>query len=337
MIGWYVWGYASMGRLTIVPSDKLRVVTVHKLQAASCQRRYFWQYIMNLEPRGLRLPLWFGSMIHAGLDVWLRGGTAKGTALAMKAKDKELLADTPSISPDLQTELHIWRSIAPAMIEGFREVTGDKMRLTSCEEKFAVPLLGNVTFCGTLDGRGTHDGKSTLFEFKTAGQISKDTFSTMAFNKQVYGYLSSIPAVDLPEQFAYCVLRKPSKWLKRGQSVEAFIEELKADFIARPDFYFAIWEQPVGKNAIEDVAADIRSAATDLAMKYKSLGIGYSQCEKLYDPHSWPRDDRQCHDYGNCPYLELCKDARHWKARAGAFYRQREIRYELEREELQDE
>ncbi len=321
-----------MGRQKIIPSDKLRVVTVHKLQATSCQRRYFWQYIMNLEPRGLRLPLWFGSMVHAGLDVRLRGGSAKAAELAMRAKDKELLVDAPGISQDQQTELHIWRSIAPAMIEGFQAVAGGQAHLTSCEEKFAVPLFGNVTFCGTLDGRGTCGSKSTLFEFKTAGQISKNTFSTMAFNKQVYGYLSSIPTGIRPEQFAYCVLRKPSKWLKRGQSVPAFIEELKANFISRPDFYFAIWTQPVGKNAVDDVAADIVSAALDLDTKYDKL----IETDGLHDPRCWSRDDRQCHDYGNCPYLELCKDARHWKARAGAFYRQREIRYELEREELQE-
>jgi hypothetical protein len=319
-----------MGRLEIIPSDKLRVVTVHKLQATSCQRRYFWQYIMNLEPRGLRLPLWFGSMVHAGLDVRLRGGSAKAAELAMRAKDRELLADAPGISQDQQTELHIWRSIAPAMIEGFQGVAGGRAHLTSCEEQFAVPLFEAVTFCGTLDGRGTFDNKSALFEFKTAGQISKDTFSTMAFNKQVYGYLSSIPTGERPEQFAYCVLRKPSKWLKRGQSVVAFIEELKADFIARPDFYFAIWTQPVGKNAVDDVAGDVYHAAVDLAAKYDRLTLARA----LHDPRYWPRDDRQCHDYGNCPYLELCKDVSHWRARAGAFYRQREIRYELEREEL---
>lgn len=320
-----------MDKTFIVPSDKLRVVTVHKLQAASCQRKYFWQYIMNLEPKGLRIPLWFGSMVHAGIEARLLGKTQNAAILAMMKVDREITKDLAALPEDLRTELRIWRAIGPEMVAGCYEMLATKgARLVSSETKFAVPLFDSVTFCGTIDGIGIHDNRSTLFEFKTAGQISKNTFSTMAFNKQVYGYLSSMSADERPKQFAYCVMRKPSKWLKRGQSVEEFIEELRQDFRSRPEFYYAIWLQEPGQNAIKEAHADIYSAALDLGRKYRRLKEGGF----LHDPPCWPRNDRQCHDYGNCPFLELCKDVAHWQARANAYYQQREIRYELERQEL---
>jgi hypothetical protein len=307
--------------IKIVPSETLSTVSVSKLQTRSCQRKYFWRYVMNLEPKGLSVALWFGSMVHAGLEVRLEGGNAKMALLAMKRTDREKLKGLSGMSADTLAEMEIWRAIGPAMVEGFVAKYGSHILLAESEIPFEMKLACGVTFRGLIDGLGTYDGESTLFEFKALGQIASTTFDTMAFNGQVFPYLSTIPKDRRPKKFAFCVLRKPSKWVKKGQSLGEFVAEIKEDLIARPDFYFAVWTQDVGEQAIQYALADVEAGAEDLRAKYKRLG----KC--VLDPFNWPRDDRACHEYGSCTMLSLCKDTGHWEARAATMFQHREDQF----------
>jgi hypothetical protein len=188
-----------------------------------------------------------------------------------------------------------------------------------------------VVFRGLIDGLGSWEGDSALFEFKVLGQVSKTTFDTIAFNGQVHSYLSTLPKAKRPQKFVYCVLRKPSKWVKRGQTIAEFIHEMQADLRGRPEFYFAVWAQDCGENAIQHASDDIDAAAEDLVAKYDRLHDKHPKTglydEGVLEPTNWARDDRQCHEYGSCPYLCLCKDVDHWKARAAVTFKRREDQF----------
>lgn len=311
-------------------AHRLCCVSIHRLQCLACPRKYFWRYVANLEPKSLSLALWFGKMVHAGLGARLSGRTAAAAKLAMLASDKETCKEhRASVPTDTLREMEIYRAIGPAMVEGFYVFAGKRIELHYVEQQFVVPLLHGVTFCGTRDAEGQYEGKSALYEFKTASQISQDTFDTMAFNSQIYGYIASLPPAKRPARFVYAVLRKPSKWVKKGQSIPEFVQEIKDDIGARPEFYFAVWSQPPGINAIEWAMADIDAAARDLCSKYARLMTDGG----LHSPAEWPRNDQQCHSYGICPFLALCKESWNWQLKARMLYATRAPQYEIELEE----
>ena len=120
--------------IELKPNTVLDTVSISKLQTASCPRKYFWRYIMNLEPPGFSTGQWFGAMAHVGLQIRLSGGNAKLAELAMRREDRKRLADVEGISADLQIELGIWLAIAPALVEGFCAEHGTKMRLLKAEK-----------------------------------------------------------------------------------------------------------------------------------------------------------------------------------------------------------
>jgi hypothetical protein len=302
----------------VVPEAQLTAVSVSRLQTASCQRKYFWRYICGLESRGMSMGRWVGSLVHAGIQARFMGGNAKLAQLAIRRADREKTSGLTGLSGDMLSEMTVWRALAPAMVEGFVAEYGHRLKLRSFEEEFSLVLPCGLTFHGLIDGLGTYDKESALVEIKCLGQVSKQVFDTMAFNGQVHSYLSTRPEAKRPKQFVFCVIRKPSKWVKRGQSIDEFIAEIKADLIARPDFYFIVWVQPVGDNAIRRALDDVDAGAEDLKCKYARLGGAVRK------PECWARDDRQCHEYGGCEYLPLCKDMDHWKARATTIYQPRQ-------------
>lgn len=315
-------------------SHCLRCVTIHRMQCLSCPRKYFWRYVANLEPKSLSLPLWFGRMVHAGLGARLSGRTAAAAKLAMVMSDRETCKEHgASVPADTQREMEIYRAIGPAMVEGFHAFAGARVELRCTEQQFSVPLSCGVMFCGTRDAEGTYESKTALFEFKTASQISQDTFDTMAFNGQVYGYIASLSPAKRPARFVYAVLRKPSKWVKRGQSIAEFVQEIKDDIKARPEFYFAVWLQAPGVNAIGWALADIEAATNDLWHKYNRLSRVHGG---LHQPMNWPRNDQQCHSYGRCPFLDLCKESWNWQLKARMLYATRAPQYNIEHEERKE-
>jgi hypothetical protein len=303
--------------IELKPNTALATVSISKLQTASCPRKYFWRYIMNLEPPGFSVGQWFGAMAHAGLQVRLSGGNARLAELAMRREDRKRMEGAEGISADTQIELGIWRAIAPALVEGFFAEHGAKMRLLKAEQEFQTKLPCGVIFRGKIDGLGTVGPDSALFEFKFLGRVDKTVFETMAFNGQVHSYVGALPAAKRPKKFAFCVIRKPGKWLKKGQTVPAFVEEIKADIKSRPEWYFAVWVQDFTQVAVDAARADICSATEDLLGKYWHLVIP----TMIADPANWPRCDRQCAEYGQCPFLDLCKDSAHWISRAKTIYR----------------
>lgn len=313
----------------IIPSTKLRVVTVHKLKSLTCHRKYFWRWVLNLDSRNLNINFWYGSLMGAAFEALISGrDTDKALALQDRRYRRRYI-----ITGELENEMRIQRRLIGAYINQAKEHPKiRKMKMTASQEQFKVRLKNSpLWFCGTPDGDGTYFGKPVMFEEKTAGKVTNSYIDALRFDKQVYGYAYGRQLGDKPvlPKCCYCIFRKPQKWIKKNQTIDQFVTEIEKDLVARRDFYYIIELLTLGKLTIAEVGCDIETLALELKEKYRRLrGNG------LLDPHNWAKQEDKCHDYKGCQFLNLCKNPKKWSLYLRLF-QQREMLYEEEKKELQ--
>lgn len=324
----------------IIPSTKLKILTVHKVWSTSCWRKYFWKWVLNLEPRKINLNFWYGSVLHTGFETLLIKKSLTASLQAMKMESRKRCARY-ILSSDDYDEVEIQFQIISAIItEASRRPFIERMKLDWTEKQFSYRLEpSGISFHCTADGGGTYEGDNTLYEIKTARSIPKNYLTALEFDKQVYGEICAMKAsgLDYPTKCAYCVFHKPSKYVKKNQSVDDFIKEIQQDLKKRPNWYFVPDVRRkegfpyllfIGKNTLESTDKDLNTTAEMLQQRYD---VGE---DRLLDPAYWPMNTRQCLNFGTCPYFILCRYPKRYKLYM-KLYQQREMLYKEEGKELQ--
>lgn len=320
----------------IIPSTKLKIVTVHKIQDTSCWRYYYWRWIRNLEPRKMNINFWYGSVLHAGFQTLIMKGLKQ--ALINMAKEsrtrrsRNVLTNEDLQECDLQMRL-IQTIIKAAAVQPFIK----HLKMEWAEKQFKTELVKGIVFCSTLDGCGSYKNEKVMYEIKTAKSVTNDYFTALGLDQQIHGYGVQMKRSKLPfiAKVAYCVFRKSSKWIKKGQSPDAFVEEIQQDIKERPEWYFIVDSQQrtfpylltMGSNTLQDTEADIIQTTKDLQHKYNVPE------KTLLNHEYWPKNCKHCLNYGACQFLPLCRNIRKNELYM-RFYQQRELRYDEEQSEL---
>lgn len=322
-----------MKGILIRPSTRFLVVNVHKLQDTACNRLYFWRWVLNLVPRKLSLPFWFGSIVHRGNELLAKDKSLPLVAKGMNKLSKEWLAKSPPMDKD-RAEINIQLEIAHKMVAAYSKLVRKKMKgltLLATEKRFKLRLSQSpVDFVGQIDAAYKEKNNIILQEGKTTKQLDNDFFARLKFDKQINGYALGIEALfgKLPTKCYYTAFRKPQIRPRKNESITQYLERLEADFVERADWYFVTHPHRFGKRSVEAVLQDLEWLSFDLYAKFN-----YLSTDQLLCPNNWPRNDRNCFIYGTCPYFLLCKNYDNYPLYL-QFYRERDIRYEEEEAEL---
>jgi len=289
---------------------------------------------LNLVPRRINLNFWYGQLLAAGWEQMLLDGKHSRAKIekVMNKKHREYLSKYTA-TPEDKDEMELQRELISLFLAGAAKQDFFKdMRITESQKVVSWPIADTgITFYGTLDGLGTYKGVSATFENKTASQITDNTLSALAFDWQAYGYPIGLKKLGqrFPTKCCYCIFRKTQKRVKKGQTEEDFIEEIREDITKRPKFYYVHQPLNLGRQTIRAVQTDIEAGAAILAGRYKQLST-----KQLLNPDNWPKQPKQCLSYGTCPYFMLCRHPLKWKVYVRLF-QQREMLYEAEKGELQ--
>lgn len=317
----------------IRPSTRLLCVNVHKLQDTSCNRYYFWRWVLNLVLRKLNVAFWFGSIVHRGNELLAQEKSIGQVAKGINKLSKEYLSSSPPMDKD-KAEINIQLEIAHKMVQAYAKLVRVKMKgltLLGTEKRFKLRLSQSpVDFVGQIDAAYNEKSNIILQEGKTAKQINDDFFSRLKFDKQVNGYALGVKELfgRLPTKCYYTAFRKPQIRPRQKETIPQYLKRLEEDFIGRADWYFITHIHRFGKRSVEAVLQDIEWLTFDLYAKFN-----YLSTDQLLCPANWPRDDRKCFVYGTCPYFLLCKNYDNYPLYL-QFYRERDIRYDEEEAEL---
>lgn len=321
----------------IHPSVELLSMSSSKISATSCSRAYFWEYVLNLVPKKLNLPFWYGSVMHKAFEAMVNPKLRKNIYKIMDAESKAYLSKYALVADDSE-EIQLQLKIAKITIKVYLEEYGDKnIQLTNpqTETKFETKLIESpVIYEGTIDLFGKKKAKTILVEHKTAKQINEAFLGLLKFDVQINGYANAIKNEiigNYPSQCHYTVFRKPQIRVTKKETVEQFLTRLEEDLHDRKDWYYVTFIHKFGKRSINEVMSDIERFTAELHTKYTKLTQ-----EQLLNPYYWPRRRSHCLWYGACQYIMLCKNCEKYHLYLRMF-QQREMRYQLEKEELTKE
>ncbi len=332
----------TMEQPIIIPSTKFKVITVHKLWDISCLRKYFWYRVMNFAPKGMNFNFWYGGVFHVGFQSLLLGHKWPRIRKDMRAESRRRL-EQHTLTVEIQSELALQFDLLCVFLQAaMKHPAVEKMRMVAVEKQvsYKIDNVPGIKYCGSVDGDGFYKDKPCIFEIKTATQVTPSYFKALDVDQQVHSYALGMRKLGKPrDKCCYCVFRKTQKRIKKGQTPDDFVAEIKKDVDARPNFYFggdenkATFPYPLtlGKHSIDDAKNSIEAGAWLLNQIYTNLTP-----KALLQPESWPKNTRNCFNYGQCGYFALCHNLKRWKLYS-RFYQQREIMYPEEEKELQNE
>ncbi|KKM10367.1 hypothetical protein LCGC14_1721950 [marine sediment metagenome] len=318
----------------IYPSTKLRTISTSKLNATSCDRYYFWQWVLNLVPKKLNMSFWFGTVMHAAFDAMANPKLHKKIYKIMDEASRTELSKYALVADD-SSEIQLQLAIAKTIIKLYLDEYSNKiiqLDNIQTEVSFATKLTESPVMCvGTIDAYGTEKQKIIMIERKTAKIISDDFFALLKFDVQINIYAHAIKneiSGKYPARCDYTAFRKPQIRVNKNETAAKFMVRLEADLHKRKEWYYVTFKHKFGKRSISEVVTDIEQATLSLYLKYKRLTT-----EQLLSPYNWPRRRSHCLWYGVCPYIILCKNCDKYPLYLRLF-QQRELRYKLEHDEL---
>jgi hypothetical protein len=296
----------------------------------TCLRKYFWRRILNLESNKLNNAFWYGGVLGAGFEAYLLG---KNPEKAMDKEDRRRRRGK-IINPDDEPEMAVQRRLISHIInEAKKQPDVKKMRMTRSQAQFKVRLKDSgLWLCGTDDGEGTYAGSPCAFEEKTAIQVNAAYITSLSFDPQIHSYAYARRLEKKPPlaMCCYCIFQKVKKYVKKKQTVDDFCDrEIPEDLATRPEFYYHWIRLRLGRLTVSAVGHDIEREATILKSLYDSMSE-----KEILDPHNWPRRRGLCSDWKGCEFLSLCRRPAKWKLYL-RFFKQREMMYEIEKQELQ--
>jgi hypothetical protein len=302
----------------IKPNTKLTSISITKLNDTACWRYYYWKYIRNLEPKGINLNFWYGGVLGAGMEQMLLTGkySRSKTETVMNKEDKARRVGYDIKKKD-KDEMSLQRRLITEILRGvqFRDFFRD-LRLNQNQIQVEYEIMPGIKFIGYIDGMGTYRRVPCTTEIKGFKRVQNNLFGTLSYDKQIYSYPIGLKArrLEYPRKCIYIILRKSQKKIKKGQTPDDFVEEIREDLIKRPEFYYIHYPITLGKDTINRVKTDIYRQTEILKMLYDSMTE-----KEILDPFKWPQRDKQCTAYSGCPYMLLCRYPERYKTYLGLF------------------
>lgn len=259
----------------------------------TCPMKEKFRYRDNLVPTGKRRALQIGTAVHKGIEMWsvAAGVQELKAGFAFPENTEEANEQTIALAT-VQAMLEGYFAIYDEFTEHHPEATFDLgMRYPIKGGKLRTSRAMRI--CGKIDDIAVIDGAQWLVEYKTASQIDKSYFDRLYVDSQITMYMMAARRMGFnPVGVIYRVLKKPLIRQRQNETVEAFTERLRMDYLQRPEFYY--YETRLYRDQ-----SDLEAFERDLWYQAK-------QAEKNAQKGFCGRYTQSCSAYGTCPYLPLC-------------------------------
>lgn len=290
--------------LTKNPEDTFSASKIREF--VSCQRRYKYKYVDRLAPRIYQRALEFGTIGHHFLEQWyisLRDGTTYDVlAIAEDIKRERGLEGFDSESLQMfENDVFTACGMIEAYIKHYAK-DAEKYEVLMVEEKISYSSKINGKILNGVPDLILKERNSNhvwIADHKFLAQVSDGLVKKLPLDYQIHAYLKMGKewlTQNRPELFLrgaiYNIVRKPSKRLKKGQTLKEYQQELFLDYSERPDEFFFREMPIVTDKLIANFDSFLEIVTEDMTQKHASGKF----LQNIF----------ACDVYGTCPYLELC-------------------------------
>lgn len=231
-----------------------------------CPEQFSMQWLHGLTPKKISIPLEFGSLFHSALEYQFEGNPRDiASQVSDKYKQARLLTLKNSHERDtLEYVIGLMRITFPLYCQ-YWENDDKKIEWVKREQKFAVEHTLNVDgedrtilLRGMIDGLYRLPGTLGIFETKTKDKISEKDIETALYSDMqtmMYCFATKLLLGEYPNQVKYNIVRRTSKYWKKGLSLPEYLAEVEEDIKSRPDFYFIRFTVGIDQNDIDEFVA----------------------------------------------------------------------------------
>ena len=255
----------------------------------ACRRRYELHYLEGLRLISKPKPLTLGAAFQEAIEHQdpIRGADLILEAQAASQQEYDRLRIDAAI---VQSAAELYLSKWPASEREVREYAY-RVRIRN-------PRTGRYStsfdLAGFADGVTDCGGWLELVENKLRSSITALDVRRVPLDRQValerYGLWRATGKEVRRTRYRW--VRKPSIKQRQNESVDEFVERLRADYRERPDFY-AVEEQ-----SFNDPADMLRVEAEIWSWQQQ---LRAAMARGFFD-----RDTSRCADYGQCAFVPLC-------------------------------
>jgi hypothetical protein len=265
----------------------------------TCRKKYEFEYVQLLKPKGYRSALEFGTLVHWLVEQYNKYGSyhpQRYLEFAMKQHK-------PHWHQDSQEEFAFDKALAEKIVPIWHkywssqqgELSQSAMKFRTVEGEWAFGLNEKYIHVGKRDGDFMHRSyeKPFLYELKTASASSDENYVTrLSLDHQISSNVLALKTEDVNVAGTmYDVIYKHALRQKKEESSEAFLERIRADYEAHQGEYFKRLLVPRTPKHLKEYAKELESTFKDI-----ESGVIY-------------RNTSACMQHNSlCPYWQLCLD-----------------------------
>lgn len=155
-----------------------------------CKRKYWYEYMMDLEPKVQSGPINKGTMIHLILEQYYLAKMDGENEEECQTQAFQPLADAAVMAGADLIELAKLRGLMQAYFDNYAD-DDDRYEVLAVETKFAIPM-GNFALAGTIDAilRDKEDGSIVPVDHKSSYNFWTD--QQLAISGQFVKYLAAM-------------------------------------------------------------------------------------------------------------------------------------------------
>lgn len=282
-------------------------------QFLTCPRSFKHRYLVGVVTRKKPTYFVFGEAIHKFIEFFYR---TKDPAMALKQVVTVFdSVDTTMLNREEMHELACDKAAATGISEvypSFYKQDFDEFKTFLTEQKFTITLPGTKhRYSGTIDALlQDHAGDWWILETKTAAaqSLNDDYFERVKIDSQVAGYMHGGKSIigSFPRGILYNVIKKPSIRLKAGESLIAFQQRVKQEYLsfAKEKAYFQRQQLLVATHRLDTWERDTANLMNEVHEK-----IERARKEALKEVTSmlFPMNTGACRsNFSSCQFMNAC-------------------------------
>jgi hypothetical protein len=260
----------------------------------ACPKKFDWQFNHKLVPRAYNRAFGFGSMGHRLLEAYYRHGIdaigATVDAIRLEWVEKQLDSYVLQMA---ETDLFALQGMIVGYLQNYHD-TDSNWEIIGLEERYQSDSFGLYMQDGKPDiVIRDKNGHIWVGDHKFYSRLSESFVRTLTFDDQVNSYAKLVSEFLGPVRgILYNVVLKPTKRLKKKQTLSEFQREIALDYQKDPEKYFKREWVVLGSKHREAFEKNVLHVERTI--------------HRSYEDDFFTKNPNECFSRGQCPYLELC-------------------------------
>lgn len=263
--------------------------------AASCLRKYYWQYVRRLEEPGENVPMKGGTAIHAAFEVLYGGEWDLPVALDAMRESYRGFRPPPASKHSYLTEGHLEIALT-------RYFEDRSERPTILEE---ASVAGSGVEGAVVFDWPNAEGEIVRIGGKPDLPIQTGSQRWIVDHKATTGYVNRWWAKSFSVSHQFRIYVAAMRHLFALEFDGAYVNgiHIGPNAVKEPGYWKGVKSSPnalfgpfnYGEGHLEETWSWVK--------EWTEIIEG----RDVEDPASWPQNERACGDYGGCAYLPLCE------------------------------